>query len=197
MPTAESELPRPFSPYGVTKLAAEHLCFSFHDNYGLRSVALRYFSVYGPRQRPDMAFTRFCSALLEGQEIEVYGDGLQTRDFTFVADVVRATRLAAESSRAVGNAYNVGGGSQIGLRAALELLEDISGEEARVQYQAGQEGDVRDTGAETVRAREDLGFEPATILDVGLRRQFEWAAEERQRSGTSARHSIRPRTPAS
>jgi len=196
MPTSESDLPRPFSPYGVTKLAAEHLCLSFCDNFGLQSVALRYFSVYGPRQRPDMAFDRFCLALLDGAEIEVYGDGLQTRDFTFVADVVRATRLAAESSRAVGNVYNVGGGSQIGLREALELLEEISGVEARVQYQPGQDGDVRDTGAETVRAREDLGFDPTTTLGEGLRLQFEWVAEERQRVGLPARRSARPRAPA-
>jgi nucleoside-diphosphate-sugar epimerase len=110
---------------------------------------------------------------------------------------VRATRLAAESSPAVGNAYNVGGGSQIGLRAALEVLEDISGAHARVQYLPGQEGDVRDTGAQTVRAREDLGFEPTTVLDVGLRQQFEWASEERRRPATLGRHSLRPSTAAS
>ena len=175
LPTPESATPRPFSPYGMTKLAAEHLCDLYHGNYGVDTVALRYFSVYGPRQRPDMAFNRFCRAAIAGTPVTVYGDGRQTRDFTFVADVVRATRAAAEATHAAGRVYNIGGGAQVSLAQALELIEGYAGRPLAIEHLAGERGDVRDTGADTSRARAELGFEPTVPLEDGLREEYEWA----------------------
>jgi UDP-glucuronate 4-epimerase len=175
LPTPESATPRPFSPYGMTKLAAEHLCDLYHGNYGVDTVALRYFSVYGPRQRPDMAFNSFCRAAIAGTPVTIYGDGRQTRDFTFVADVVRATRVAAEATHVSGRVYNIGGGTQVSLAQALELIEGYAGRPLAIEHLAGERGDVRDTGADTSRARADLGFEPAVPLEDGLREEFEWA----------------------
>ena len=131
LPTPESATPRPFSPYGMTRLAAEHLCDHYHGNYGVDTVALRYFSVYGPRQRPDMAFSKFCRAAIAGTPVTVYGDGRQTRDFTFVADVVRATRAAAEAAHASGRVYNIGGGAQVSLAQALALIEGYAAGRSR------------------------------------------------------------------
>ncbi len=179
-PTAEDVLPQPFSPYGVTKLAAEHLCQLYASNLGLEVVSLRFFSVYGPRQRPDMAFTRFCHAALDGTQIEIYGDGRQVRDFTYVDDVVTAVRSAAVRPEALGGVYNVGGGSEIALRDTLELLRDIAGVELDVHYGPDEQGDVRRTGADIALARQDLGFEPATQVADGLARQFEWARGAQQ-----------------
>jgi UDP-glucuronate 4-epimerase len=181
LPTPESAVPRPFSPYGMTKLAAEHLCFSFRDNHGTQAVVLRYFSVYGPRQRPDMAFARFCQAILGDTPVTLYGDGTQTRDFTYVGDVVSVTRAAAEVDAAVGGVYNIGGGSRTSLREALSLLEGISGRPVETRYEPAQFGDVRDTGAATERARRDLGYAPATDLSSGLEAEFAWATEEARR----------------
>jgi nucleoside-diphosphate-sugar epimerase len=173
-PTPETAYPRPHSPYGVTKLAAEQLCLAYHANYGASVVALRYFSVYGPRQRPDMAFDRFCRAALDGSPIVVYGDGLQTRDFTFIEDVVRATRSAAETPEAVGDVYNIGGGSRISLRDALALLEELSGRNLDVTFEQVQAGDVRDSGADTSQARAHLSFVPEWEFVRGLSAQFDW-----------------------
>jgi UDP-glucuronate 4-epimerase len=175
LPTPEDTVPRPFSPYGMTKLSAEQLCDIYHANHGVQTVALRYFSVYGPRQRPDMAFNRFCRAAIDGAPITVYGDGRQTRDFTFVADVVRATRVAAAATHVSGRVYNIGGGAQVSLARALELIEGYAGRPLAIEYLAGERGDVRDTGADTSRARAELGFEPAVPLEDGLRGEFEWA----------------------
>ena len=177
LPTREETLPRPFSPYGVTKLAAEHLCALYHGNYGLGTVSLRYFSVYGPRQRPDMAFHRFCRAALRGESLTVFGDGRQTRDFTFVDDVVAATRAAAVAPAAPGRVYNVGGGSRVSVNDALELISSLSGRPLEVIYMDAEQGDVRDTGAETLRARRELGFRPETSVEDGLRAEFEWMEE--------------------
>lgn len=179
-PTSEAALPQPYSPYGVTKLAAEHLCSLYHRNYGVQSVALRYFSVYGPRQRPDMAFASFCAGILEGRPITVYGDGTQTRDFTYVGDIVRATRLAAEHPEATGEVINIGGGSQISVNQALELLAGMTTRRLMVEHRPGQHGDVKDTCADTAKAKRLLGFSPQTSFDDGLRRQFDWAAEPDQ-----------------
>ena len=186
-PTYESTTPRPFSPYGVTKLAAEQLCFSFCDNYGVDVVALRYFSVFGPRQRPDMAFSRLCEAALEDGEITIFGDGLQTRDFTFVGDVVAATRSAATAPGAVGNAYNVGGGTRVSLRYVIDLLAEIADRPIRTVPAPPQRGDVRDTAAATELAERDLGFRPEVAVEDGLRRQWEWAVAERERISPTAR----------
>lgn len=173
-PTREDVTPQPFSPYGTTKLAAEHLCHLYHGNYGVETVSLRYFSVYGPRQRPDMAFSIFCRAALRGQPLPVFGDGKQTRDFTYVADVVRATRAAAATPAAVGGVYNVGGGSQTSVAQAVELLEGLVGRPLELEKCGMPEGDVRHTSADTSRARADLKFVPSTNFADGLRLEFEW-----------------------
>lgn len=177
-PTDESVVPRPYSPYGVTKLSGEHLTQLYAENLGLKTVALRYFSVYGPRQRPDMAFTRFCRAALTGDEITVYGDGEQVRDFTYVDDVVRATRAAGDSDGAVGNIFNVGGGSQVTVKDTLRLLGEMSGKELNVRHTPAEQGDVRRTSADVRRAMEGLNFTAQVEVPDGLARQFEWARGE-------------------
>jgi UDP-glucuronate 4-epimerase len=183
MPTTEEATPKPFSPYGVTKLAAEHLCGLYHANYGVESVALRYFSVYGPRQRPDMAFNIFSAAAIEGRPITVFGDGEQTRDFTYVEDVVAATRAAATSPGVAGQVFNVGGGSQVSLTAAVELIQQFAGRELDIRHLTRELGDVKHTGADTTRARERLGFTPKVALEQGLLAEFEWVAETAKSTG--------------
>ena len=176
-PTPEDAVPKPWSPYGLTKLTAEHLCQLYHLNAGVPTVSLRFFSVYGPRQRPDMAFNIFCRAALEGRPIEIFGDGGQTRDFTFVADVVAAVRAAAEVSGIDGEIYNVGGGSQVSLNETVELIEEIAGTKLEVIRRDKERGDVLDTGADTEKARSGLGFEATTPLEQGLAAEFAWLAE--------------------
>ncbi len=177
LPMHEELLPRPVSPYGVTKLAAEHLCYLYWKNYGIPVVSLRYFTVYGPRQRPDMAFHRFAKALYSGDEIQLYGDGTQTRDFTFVDDVVAATLRGAECD-AVGEVMNIGGGSRVQLIHALELLAELSGRKPRIRRLERQRGDVRDTLADIGRARRVLGWEPRVRLEEGLSRFIQWYERE-------------------
>jgi nucleoside-diphosphate-sugar epimerase len=176
-PTPEEVLPRPDSPYGVTKLSAEYLCSLYHRNYGVEAVSLRYFSTYGPRQRPDMAFRAFCKGVLERKPITVYGDGSQTRDFTYVEDVVDATRRAAQAPEASGTVMNIGGGSQSSVNRALELLAQWAGRTLEIEHRAEQHGDVRDTCADISKASQVLGFSPRTSFDDGLRKQFEWAID--------------------
>jgi nucleoside-diphosphate-sugar epimerase len=173
-PTREDAVPRPISPYGLTKLSGEHLCQLYHANLAVPTVSLRYFSVYGPRQRPDMAFNIFCRAAIERRPVQVFGDGRQTRDFTYVADVVAATRAAAAVAEIDGSTYNIGGGSQVSLAEAIELLEEIAGVKLEVEHGPAERGDVRDTGADTAKARAQLGFEAETRLREGLAAEFEW-----------------------
>ena len=177
MPTGEEDLPRPYSPYGVTKLAAEHLSLLYQRNFGLPSVALRYFTVYGPRQRPDMGFHRFIRALLAGETITVYGDGEQTRDFTYVADAVAANLAAAERG-VPGRVYNIGGGSRVSVNAVLDTLGRVAGAAPRVERVAPQPGDPRHTGADITRARTELNWAPQTGLGDGLRAQVRWQRGE-------------------
>ena len=179
LPTREDATPQPLSPYGVTKLAAEQLCRLYHAEHGVDAVALRFFSVYGPRQRPDMAFRRFCGAAIAGRPIELFGDGRQTRDFTFVADVVAATRAAAAAAGVGGRVYNIGGGSRVSLNSALERLAAIAGRPLDVRRRGREDGDVRHTGADIERARAELRFEPATGLEQGLASEFEWVRARR------------------
>lgn len=174
LPTSEDITPRPFSPYGITKLSGEHLCLAYHANYGVPAVALRYFSVFGPRQRPDMAFNLFCRAALRSEPIRVFGDGLQTRDFTFVADVVAATRSSARAPGLDGGVYNIGGGAQASLSQAIGILEDLLGKPIAAEYAPREPGDVRDTGADISRARAELPYHPVTDLKEGLSAQVEW-----------------------
>jgi nucleoside-diphosphate-sugar epimerase len=173
IPMLETALPQPVSPYGVTKLAAEQLCHLYYVNYGVPAVSLRYFTVYGPRQRPDMGFNRFFRAILDGKPLIQFGDGLQTRDFTFVADAVSAT--AAAAVRGVpGRVYNIGGGSRVSLKEVFDLLAKVSGRPVAIDQQGPQKGDMRDTYADTTRARQDLAFAPSVTLEEGLRAMWRW-----------------------
>lgn len=184
-PTTETALCQPFSPYGVTKLAAEHMCLLYHANFAVQAVALRLFSVYGPRQRPDMAFRRFCHAILRDETIRVFGDGEQTRDFTFVSDVVNAFRAAASRAGVAGRVYNIGGGHQVSVNEALRLLGARAARVPRVEHVAIEHGDVSRTAADTRRARRDLGYRPRIALDDGLALELEWvkAQEAAMRTG--------------
>src|SRR5256885_4322723 len=170
-PTKESALPRPVSPYGMTKLAAEHLTFVYMRNFGIPATSLRYFTVYGPRQRPDMAFVRFMDALVAGHEIEIYGDGEQTREFTYVSDAVDGTVKAA-SADVVGQIVNLGGGSRVTVNRVLATLEEISGLDARRKLLPAAPGDPRHTGASINVARERLGWEARMPLREGLTKQW-------------------------
>jgi nucleoside-diphosphate-sugar epimerase len=181
-PTKESALPRPVSPYGVTKLAAEHLALLYTKNFGLPAVSVRYFTVYGPRQRPDMAFARFMEALVAGDAIEVFGDGEQTREFTYVSDAVEGT-IKAATAHVVGQVFNLGGGSRVTVNRVLETLEDISRIKARRKTLPAAPGDPRHTGASINLARERLGWEPRVSLREGLTKQWEWFQAARRRQG--------------
>lgn len=173
LPLREDGACHPLSPYGVTKLAAEHLGNLYEKNHGLPVVSLRYFTVYGPRQRPDMAFHKFLKACRDGQPIHVYGDGRQTRDFTFVRDIVAATRAAGDFGRP-GCVYNVGGGDRISLEGALELVQEVSGRRATIVREEAQKGDMRDTFADTSAAKRDLQFRSTVSLRDGLAAEWEW-----------------------
>jgi UDP-glucose 4-epimerase len=179
IPMVETALPQPVSPYGVTKLAAEQLCHLYFFNYRVPAVSLRYFTVYGPRQRPDMGFNRFFSAILDGKPLVQYGDGLQTRDFTFVADAATATADAAVRG-VPGRVYNIGGGSRVSLREVFALLARVSGRTVTIDQQPPQKGDMRDTYADTSRARADLGFAPSVTLEEGLRSMWQWMERTRK-----------------
>jgi UDP-glucuronate 4-epimerase len=170
-PTPEDAQPQPISPYGITKLACEHLAHA----YGLDAVLLRYFTVYGSRQRPDMAFARVVDALARGDSFELYGDGLQSRSFTYVADAVAATVAAMEHGTA-GALYNVGGGTEATMRDAIATLEDVSGRTLDLVVRPAAVGDVRRTAADTRRIERDLGWRATTDLGDGLRAQWEWAS---------------------
>jgi UDP-glucose 4-epimerase len=173
IPMREDALPRPVSPYGVTKMAAEQLGYLYHVNYGVPTAAMRYFTVYGPRQRPDMAFHRFLRAALKGEPITLYGDGEQTRDFTFVADAVAAT-IAAADRGVPGTAYNIGGGSRVSMNDVLKMIERITGRSLNVVREGAQKGDMRDTYADTSLAKKDLGFAPKVRLEDGIQAEYRW-----------------------
>lgn len=173
IPMREDALPQPVSPYGVTKLAAEQLCYLYQVNYGVPATSLRYFTVYGPRQRPDMAFHRFLRAALTGQPITLYGDGEQTRDFTFVADAVAGT-MAAGDRGVPGRAYNLGGGSRVTVNHVLEIIGRVTGQPLTIRREPAQKGDMRDTYADTSLAKADLGFAPRVSLEEGIEAEYRW-----------------------
>ncbi len=177
LPTVETTLPRPISPYGVSKLAAEHLCRLYTQAYGVPTISLRYFTVYGPRQRPDMAFNRFLRAQIQGEELQLYDDGEQTRDFTFVGDAVAANVLAIENGTP-GAAYNIGGGSRVSVNDVLRMIGELTGREPAVRRLEKQRGDVRDTHAAADAAREELKWTPKTGLRDGLAAELEWLRGE-------------------
>jgi len=173
IPMTETALPQPVSPYGVTKLAAEQLCHLYTVNHGLPTASMRYFTVYGPRQRPDMGFHRFIRAAILNEPISLYGDGEQTRDFTFVADAVAAT-MAAGDRGAPGAVYNIGGGSRVSINEVLELIGRLTGKPLDIRREPAQKGDMRDTFADTSRARADLGWAPRTPLAEGIEAEVRW-----------------------
>jgi UDP-glucuronate 4-epimerase len=174
-PTPEETEPRPISPYGVTKLGCEQLAYAYAHSFGLDVVLLRYFTVYGPRQRPDMAFARMVDALARRAPFELYGDGLQSRAFTFVADAVEATIAAMERGRA-GAVYNVGGGAEATMRDAIATVEEVSGRTLEVLERPAARGDMRRTAPDTARIERELGWRATTPLEKGLQAQWEWAA---------------------
>lgn len=176
LPMHEDALLKPLSPYGVSKLAAEHLCYLYWKSFGVPTISLRYFTVYGPRQRPDMAFHRFLRFFLEDRPIPIYGDGQQTRDFTFIGDIVEANLLALHPSVA-GIVLNIGGGTTITLHDAIELCEEIVGKPARLETRPAEKGDVRETLADISRAQHHLGYQPKVHLREGLAAEWQWIQE--------------------
>jgi nucleoside-diphosphate-sugar epimerase len=175
LPMREDALPQPLSPYGVTKLAAEQLCVLYWQNFKVPTVSLRYFTVYGPRQRPDMGFHKFLLAVRRGDAIPVFGDGEQTRDFTYIDDAVEANMLAARRG-APGGVYNIGGGSRVSVNEVLALIGRVSGCEPKRHELPAQKGDMRHTFADTTRARTALGFAPRVGLEEGLTAEHQWLA---------------------
>jgi UDP-glucose 4-epimerase len=172
LPLREDAACHPVSPYGVTKLAAEHLCRLYTANFGLHTVSLRFFTVYGPRQRPDMAFHRFMRAMLAGDPIDVFGDGSQTRDFTFVADTVAA--LVAAPMAPAGSVINVGGGSRLPLMDTIRMIEQAVGVTADIRVRPTEAGDVRDTWADLTLAHGLLEYQPQVVAQDGLDAQAAW-----------------------
>ncbi len=173
LPMREDHRLRPVSPYGATKLSGEDLCELYHDNFGIEFAALRYFTVYGPRQRPDMAFSRFIKAAIQGDSIEVYGDGRQTRDFTYVSDAVEANILASRYGGGE-RIFNIGGGSRVSVLDVLDIIGRETGKALDVRFTGRASGDVTDTWADTSRAAAELGFSPSTGLEEGLAMEVEW-----------------------
>jgi UDP-glucuronate 4-epimerase len=173
-PTDETVTPRPFSPYGVTKLAGELLCGAYADNYGVPTVVLRYFTVYGPRQRPDMAIHRLVECALHGRPFTVFGDGTQVRDLTYVTDVVDANLRAATSELPASACINIAGGSTVTLNELVVMLGDVTGRELRIEHAPAAAGDVQQTAASIDAARELLGWKPEVELRDGLAAQLEW-----------------------
>lgn len=178
LPKSEAMQPQPISPYGVSKYAGELYAQTFGRCYGLETVCLRYFNIFGPRQDPDSPYSgvlsRFAAAFLEEQPPVVYGDGEQTRDFTYVDNAVQANLLACEAPSAPGAVFNVGTGTRVSLNQTLEQFQRISGKKLEVKYEPAREGDIRDSQADITKAREVLGYEPSVMFEEGLERTFEW-----------------------
>jgi UDP-glucuronate 4-epimerase len=172
-PTPEDAVPAPLSPYGITKLTCEHLVRAYARSFGLDAVVLRYFNAFGPRQRPDMAFAKVVGALASGEPFDLYGDGAQTRGWTYVSDVVDATIRAMGSGRGT---YNVGGGTEASLREAIAILEECAARRVSLCEHPPVPGDQRRTNADTTRMRDELGWAPEWSLEDGLRAQWEWAS---------------------
>lgn len=176
LPTPENIVLSPNSPYGATKVTGEHLCALYAENWGLDYAALRYFTVFGPRQRPDMGFNKFIRAILEDRPVDVYGDGSQSRDCTFVADIVDATIRAGET-KTKSRVFNVGGGTRRPLKDVLNLLQEYLSKKAKIRYTTKERGDVDHSHADIRRAQEEFGYTPRTSLEEGLRREALWLAE--------------------
>jgi len=175
-PTTEDTVPRPLSPYGITKLACEHLAQAYRQEFGLDIVTLRYFTIYGPRQRPDMAFAHMVAALAENRSFELFGDGTQSRSFTYVDDAVEATIGAMERGSS-GSTFNVGGGSEVSMLQAIEALGSIAGRRLEIVRSPRREGDATRTAADTSRIRDEIGWEARTSFEEGLAAHWRWAAD--------------------
>jgi nucleoside-diphosphate-sugar epimerase len=175
-PVKESFVPKPYSPYGVTKLAAEHLCALYAENWGLSTISLRYFTVYGPRQRPDMSIHRLCESVVCGSVFPRYGDGSQVREFTYVDDIVRGNLLAADADVPSGTFVNLSGGGEITLADLIALVGELHGTPVKVDEQSKQAGDARRNGGAIERARQLLGWVPEITLRAGIERQLAWHA---------------------
>lgn len=173
LPMREDAYLQPFSPYGVTKLAAEQLCHLYWENYGIPVVSLRYFTIYGPRQRPDMAFHRFIKNSLQGEAIVLYGDGEQTRDFTFISDALEANLLALQEGVA-GRVFNIGGGSRVSVNSVIRHLEEIVGQPIQVHHEPSLKGEMRHTCADCLQARTVIGYLPQTSIREGLAQEVAW-----------------------
>lgn len=174
LPTSETTCPQPVSPYGITKLAAEQLCGLYYQNFGVPTCSLRYFTVYGARQRPDMGFHKFLKAALKDEAIVIYGDGQQTRDFTFVTDAIAANLSAATTPEAVGEIFNIGGGSRVVLTDVIATMETILGRSIRKEFIETAIGDARHTSADVSKAKRILGYQPKVSLKDGLTEEWEW-----------------------
>jgi nucleoside-diphosphate-sugar epimerase len=172
-PMSETLRPQPVSPYGVSKLAAEHLCYLYWKNFKVPTVSLRYFTVYGPRQRPDMGFHKFIRAILDDKPITIFGDGTQRRDFTYIDDLVDAN-LSAMTSGVPGEVYNIGGGHVEELNQVLALLAELAGKKANLQYIEKQKGDVDRTSADITKAKRDLKYQPKYDVRRGLKNEIDW-----------------------
>jgi UDP-glucose 4-epimerase len=172
-PTHEEMRPMPVSPYGVTKLAAEHLCYLYYKNFGIPAVSLRYFTVYGPRQRPDMAFNKFIRAIFDGKEIPVFGDGTQTRDFTYIDDIIDAN-IAAMGTDRPGEIFNIGGGSRITVNDTIAIIERVCEKKARKKQIEKQKGDVIHTAADISKAQKFLNYAPKYDVEKGIANQVDW-----------------------
>ncbi|MBW4613617.1 MAG: NAD-dependent epimerase/dehydratase family protein [Desmonostoc vinosum HA7617-LM4] len=174
LPTHEGICPLPVSPYGITKLASELLCGQYYKNFGVPFVSLRYFTVYGPRQRPDMAFHKFFKSILQDEAIPIYGDGQQTREFTFISDIVAANLAAATAPGAVGEILNIGGGSTVVLAEVLQTIEEIVGKPIKRNHIDKAMGDARHTSADVSKAQKILAYQPQVPLPEGLTQEWEW-----------------------
>ena len=174
MPTPETICPQPVSPYGITKLAAERMCWLYQQNFNVPVTALRYFTVYGPRQRPDMAFHKFFKAAIKDEAISIYGDGQQTRDFTFVSDAVAANLAAGEVPEAIGEVFNIGGGSRVVLMDVLATMEKVIGQPIKKKFVGKARGDARHTSADISKAKRILQYNPQVSLAEGLTKEWEW-----------------------
>lgn len=179
LPTSEEDRPRPFSPYGVTKLAAEHLCLLYQRNHGVPAVALRFFTVYGPRQRPDMGFHRFFEAVRAGRPLEIYGDGTQSRDFTFVEDILDGVEAAGERGEP-GGVYNLGSDRPVTVLEVVDKIRAVTGEKVECVFRPKVAGDAPHTASDITRARRGLGYEPRVTLDQGLAAQWQWQRARRE-----------------
>ena len=182
LPMREDVRIQPVSPYGVTKLAAEHLCYLYWKNFGLPSISLRYFSVYGPRQRPDMAINKFVKAIFQNKPITVFGDGSQTRDFTYVSDVVDAN-IQAANSPINGEVFNIGGSSRISVIGLIREIEKYSGKTAQIRFEEFQKGDVNDTLAENTKAQDCLAWTPRVTISKGVNNYIEWFVKNANSEG--------------